>query len=132
MRSNKFNIHWQIVRVLAKKEKDVFRKGEIVKDFYYACMNTHNLDRVNNWFTMTALGYKDVEKKAILLEMRDGLAPTDNEVDMSNNLDDVTIEELRMVQKDLSKRKNSFFHGGKAPKTQVAFMKVLDAYINAE
>ena len=73
MRSNKFNIHWQIVRVKARSIKDVDAKVDFVMDFLNSNKNVHNKDRVSNWLKMTSYAYKAVSYTHLTL-------PTNREV----------------------------------------------------
>ena len=48
MKVNKFNIHWQIVRVDAKSIKKVDEKIKFIINFLNSNKNIHNYERVLN------------------------------------------------------------------------------------
>ena len=127
MRSNKFNIHWQVTRVKARKEKCVRVKASYVAEWYSNNMNVHNYDRVKNWFVMTAMAYKG-EKKALLLDVLSALEKTDIENDSANDFSAVSEEDLLLVYKDLKKRKYGF-QFDKVPAAHVSFMEKLTKYL---
>jgi len=127
MRSNKFNIQWQVVRVKARQKKCVREKASYVADWYSENMNTHNYDRVKNWFTMTAMAYKG-ENKALLLDVLSALEKTDIEDDSANDFGAIKEEDLWLVYKDLKKRKYGF-QFNKIPADHISFMKKLTEYL---
>ena len=98
MRSNKFNIHWQIVRVKARSIKDVDAKVDFVMDFLNSNKNVHNKDRVSNWLKMTSYAYKD--RSAFDVEINGDFILED----LDNDLSKVDLDNLKLVFKDLSKR----------------------------
>ena len=102
MRSNKFNIHWQIVRVKARSIKDVDAKVDFVMDFLNSNKNVHNKDRVSNWLKMTSYANKD--RSAFDVEINGDFILED----LDNDLSKVDLDNLKLVFKDLSKRKYGF------------------------
>lgn len=60
----KYNVHWQVVRVQAKKYKDVDSKLNYVLNFYKAHKTLDNHERIMNWIEGLAMGYKDLSTKA--------------------------------------------------------------------
>lgn len=63
----KYNIHWQIARVQAKKFKDVSLKLNYILNFYSAHKTADNHERIMNWLEGLAMGYRDVHTKAKIL-----------------------------------------------------------------
>ena len=63
----KYNIHWQIVRVQAKKYKDVTTKLDYVLHFYQQHKTLDNYERIMNWLEGLAMGYRDISIKAKIL-----------------------------------------------------------------
>lgn len=127
MRAYKFNIHWQLVRVNARKLKDVATKAAYVVGWYNDNMNAHNYNRVHNWLLMTAYAYKD-EKRAYLNKQAEDLVESLSMTDLTNNLNDVSMDDAVRVYKDLSKRKGDFIYKG-LPKAHIEFMLELEKYI---
>lgn len=121
MRSNKFNIHWQVVRVNARAIKDVSAKVAFVIDWYNTNQNVHNYDRVSNWLKMTSYAYED--KSAFT-----SIEVSNNMNDIDNNLSSVSKEDLRMVFKDLSKRKYGFQYKS-VPVAHTEFMLELEKHV---
>ena len=124
---NKFNIYWQIVRVKAKKIKDVNDKVNYVLEFLDDHNNVHNYGRVLNWLRMTELAYKGDKKvpfkdavKFLVKHKED----FENPEDMPNDLSKIPQEDLEMVYKDLENRKYGFLIPS-APKTHTDFMAKL-------
>ena len=64
---SKYDIHWQIVRVQAKKYKDISSKINYVLDFYSNHKTLDNHERIMNWLEGLAMGYRDVHTKAKIL-----------------------------------------------------------------
>ena len=60
----KYNVHWQVVRVQAKKYKDVDSKLNYVLNFYKAHKTLDNHERIMNWIEGLAMGYRDLSTKA--------------------------------------------------------------------
>lgn len=127
-RANKFNIHWQIVRVEARDIKDIDSKINHVMKFLNTHKNVHNYGRVHNWVKMTGVAYKGDDRKkfedtlASLEKNKDKYASTeDNDGDLSK----VSTENLKKVQQDLSKRKYGFQYKS-VPKAHTEFMSHLD------
>jgi len=118
---NKFNIHWQIVRVNARAIKVASQKIKYVMEFLRENKNIHNYGRVLNWLQMSKLGYKDIDRKffdyAISLIKQDKYDSTDND----NDLTKVSREDLLKVYNDLSKRKYGFLYKN-TPKSHTEFM----------
>lgn len=127
-RSNKFNIQWQIVRTKVRSEKDVGRKIKYVLDFLHKNKNIHNYDRVLNWLKMTGVAYKGDKREAFEIaveklqkESAAYKAAEDNDSDLSK----IPTEDLKMVYKDLSKRKYGFQYKT-TPKAHTDFVSALE------
>lgn len=63
----KYDIHWQIVRVQAKKYKDISSKINYVLEFYSNYKTLDNHERILNWLEGLAMGYKNPHDKAKVL-----------------------------------------------------------------
>lgn len=120
---NKFNIHWQIVRVNARSIKNASNKIKYVMNFLKDNKNIHNYGRVLNWLQMSKLGYKNLDRKffdyAISL-----IKDREKEYDYKDNDNDfskVSREDLLKVYNDLSKRKYGFLYKN-TPKSHTEFM----------
>lgn len=125
---NKFNIHWQIVRVDAKAIKDPQSKIDYVMKYLNDNKNKHNYSRVYNWLRMTGFAYKNddrimFERAVIALAERSNEFMSD--VDNDNDLSKVLASDLLKVHKDLSKRKYDFQYKS-APKDHGGFMVKLE------
>tara|TARA_R110000824_G_scaffold1445_3_gene7292 strand:- start:3867 stop:4271 length:405 start_codon:yes stop_codon:yes gene_type:complete len=132
-RVNKFNIHWQLVRVNARAVKNVEDKIRFVINFLYENQNIHNYGRVYNWLKMTRLGYKELDRKLFdnaleeIVSARHGYEFASEE-DNDNDLSRVSKEDLLKVYKDLSKRKYNFQYKS-VPVEHVKFMDKLKEYL---
>ena len=134
MRVNKFNIHWQIVRVKARSKKNICEKIKYVMDFYEENKNYHNYKRVLNWLQMTALGYKNRWDRVLFSEAASKISSDVSEVvgwyiDIENDLSKVAKEDLIKVYKDLAKRKYGFQFKS-IPKGHSIFLNELEEHIN--
>jgi len=126
-KANKFNIHWQLTRTQVRKIKDVDAKIKYVLKFLDRNKNIHNYGRVHNWLKMTGVAYKDDKRKKFeeavsKLEAAKGKysATADNENDLSK----MSKDDLKLVYKDLSKRKYGFQYKT-VPKAHTDFMDKL-------
>ena len=127
MKVNKFNIHWQIVRVDAKSIKKVDEKIKFIINFLNSNKNIHNYERVLNWLKMTSLSYEN--NRGIFNNCIHNIENNYNEyqscVDNVNNLEDISTNDLLKVFKDLSKRKYNFQFKS-VPKDHTNFMDNLN------
>lgn len=131
---NKFNIHWQIVRVNARDLKDVGEKIDYVKQFIVKHPNIFNFDRVMNWAKMTKIAYPKNSLQQSLFsnfihELEQYQEEYEDPNDMDNDLTKVSTENLKMVYSDLKKRKYGFQFKN-APKDHIMFMKDLEDELN--
>lgn len=130
--TNKFNIHWQIVRVEARAFRKVDEKLIHVMEFLEFNRNKYNYDRVLNWLKMTGVAYDGDARAKFeiaakhLQERKDVFA---SDVDNDNDLSKVPLEKLEMVLADLKKRKYGFQFKN-VPKDHVAFVEKLEHEIN--
>jgi len=130
MKTNKFNIHWQITRVNAKSLKDVRQKVDYVMDFLYSNKNIHNYNRVMNWLKMTSIAYTDKHWFSVAIDkLEEDRAKFSSTEDTSNNLSLVNINEIIKVRNDLSKRKYGFQFKS-VPKDHIEFMEKLEDEIS--
>jgi hypothetical protein len=112
MAVNKFNIHWQMARVQAKKIKEPDEKIHHVLGFLKKNPTKENHGRVLNWMRMTGLGYKGPVRD-MFNKHADHLASTkdkytENEKEGSGGLSGVSTKDLEAVHKDLKNRKYGF------------------------
>ena len=128
---NKFQIHWQIVRVKARKIKDVERKIDFVKQFLISYDSLENKERVKNWATMTSMGYRDKSIKDLFKAFLQWISSYSyNSKDLHNDFAEHPNEDLLLVYKDLSKRKYGFQYS-KTPKSHIDFMDGLSDYLSS-
>ncbi len=110
MRSNKWNISWQVARVRAKKIKDIQMRVDFMHEWLLIHNYRVNIDRIANWLRMSMMSanYEStiIYKKALykLLEVRD-LEEGDLPNDVKAYARDPIIED---VLKDLEQRTYSF------------------------
>ena len=111
LRANKFNIHWQVVRVKARGIRDLKARIYYVAGFLVRWPNTHNYDRVHNWLRMTALGFRG-EKRALFQRAANHLQRQrlgfSDERDMDNGLAPIPTGDLKIVFEDLRRRRYRF------------------------
>ena len=112
MTVNKFDIHWQLVRVQAKKMKTPDEKIHHVLSFLKNHPTKENHGRVLNWMRMTGLGYKG-EVRDKFNKHADTLQNTKDkykeaEKEGSGSLENVSTKDLEAVHKDLKNRKYGF------------------------
>jgi len=130
-KTNKFNIHWQIVRTNARDIKDVDKKIQYVIRFLNANKNIHNYERVMNWLKMTAVAYKGSQREKfidVIEDIESQSSKYTNTKDMDNDFSKVPREDVEKVFKDLSKRKYGFQYKT-APKAHNDFMASLKDYL---
>ena len=130
MKVNKFNIHWQIVRVKARQIGNVFKKIEFVLDYLFFHPNIFNYERVLNWMKMTSIAYSVGTKERDEFErtlkyLAEYKHLYSSNVDIGNDLTKVSTEDLQMVLKDLAKRKYGF-QFKQVPKDHVGFVQMLE------
>lgn len=126
-KANKFNIHWQLTRTQVRKIKDVDAKIKYVLNFLNRNKNIHNYGRVHNWLKMTGVAYKDDKRQKFVdavkkLEANKG--KYSNTADNENDLSKMSKDDLKLVYKDLSKRKYGFQYKS-VPKAHTDFMDKL-------
>ena len=124
---NKFNISWQLVRVKARKVKNVENKIEFVLNFLKKNNSKENFGRIVNWLKMARLGYKDMNKRQLFIDALNLIGK--NKYDARDNVNDLSLiisDDLLMVYKDLSKRKYGFQYKS-APKSHIEFVTKLEA-----
>jgi len=127
---NKFDIHWQVVRLHAKSLKGSKKIGYVI-DFLQQNRYHNNWRRVHNWLQMLLLSYKKSNNymvKLILSTISDLESFRYTFDDNQMTLKDVNTTTLLKLHKDLSKRKYNFQYN-KIPKAHVEFMLQLDSEI---
>lgn len=124
--ANKFVYDWQLVRVKAKSIKDVDKKVDFVLDFLDSNPTNNNYDRVKNWLSMTKLAYDNKKPFDDALTYIATKKYTDKSDDL--DLDDKPIENLKLILKDLKKRKYGF-QFNKIPKDHIDFVNKLEKAI---
>ena len=129
---NKFNVHWQIVRMNAKSIKDVGKKLDYVRQFLMDRKNIHNYYRVYNWAKMSSYAYKEIHVKNLyynlLMYLDEHIDDFSSELDDYQDFDDYKLEDILKLRKDLNGRKYDFFYDG-VPKSHKNFMVLLDSYL---
>lgn len=127
---NKYHPAWQIVRVKARSIKDPSDKLTYVVDWFNENSTLENYERVHNWIKMTAIAYRDLDKRmflSCLVELEDekeNYRSAEEDYDFSY----YSREDLEMVYKDLLKRKYGFQYK-KVPKSHIQFMDNLSRYL---
>ena len=125
---NKFNIHWQIVRVDARAIKDPAKKITFVLKFLNSHKNAHNYGRVMNWLKMTGVSYKGDDRKLFedaVANLQKNESKYSSQEDNENDLSKVDRSDLEKVYKDLSTRKYGF-QFKTVPKAHTEFMSNLE------
>lgn len=128
VRTNKFNIKWQIVRTDARDIKDPGKKLSFVLNFLKQNPNKQNYDRVLNWVKMTGVAYKGDDRAKFEKEYDDLKTKSDDydrEESDDNDLSKISTSELKKVYNDLSKRKYGFQYKS-VPKDHTQFMAALE------
>lgn len=125
-RVNKFNIHWQKVRVEAKALSEAEEKIALVLGFLWSHPNMHNYDRVLNWVRMSSMAAKGNHAKRQYDEAEHWLRKQQSEFmdpsDMSNSLTPIETSVLEAVLRDLNKRTYNFQYNGHKPKAHTEFV----------
>ena len=110
-KANKFNIHWQLARTQVRKIKDVDAKIKFIMNFLDRNKNIHNYGRVHNWLKMTGVAYKDDKRKKFedaVSKLEANKSKYSSAADNENDLSKMSKDDLKLVYKDLSKRKYGF------------------------
>lgn len=133
-KTNKFNIHWQIVRTKARNIKNVDEKIDYVLNFLKQNPNKHNFKRVLNWIKMTGLGYPEAteQREAFVkaeqkihsyYDIEPNIYQSDD--DINNDLTKISTEDLQLVLNDLKNRKYNF-QFKQIPKDHIEFVKNIE------
>jgi hypothetical protein len=131
-KANKFNIHWQLTRTQVRKIKDVDAKIKYVLKFLDHNKNIHNYGRVHNWLKMTGVAYKDDKRQKFVdavSKLEANKSKYSSSADNENDLSKMSKDDLKLVYKDLSKRKYGFQYKS-VPKAHTDFMDKLKVAIN--
>lgn len=134
--TNKFDIHWQYVRVLAKNFKKLSAiLGQfpdelvMVKKFFENSPNEENRKRIDNWIRMKIVAVSGTKRD----ECEDFLKYIENfQIDrpVSNlPLDEFRRHDIEYVLQDLSKRKYAFQYN-KTPQAHVDFVQRMQDILN--
>ncbi len=109
MKTNKFNIHWQLVRLEAKGIKNPRDKLNHVLKFLDDNPNQHNYNRVINWVLMTSYGYRylPLYENAYRGLLKNKYKYSDPN-DMDNDITKVDVSKLKALMNDLFGRKYNF------------------------
>lgn len=127
---NKFNIRWQIVRTKARSIKDVNQKVEFVKSFLTQHNSKENYARVKNWMTMTALAYREQDKKDAFIKGKLFIETIDyDKEDEQNDFSKFSFDDLMLVYNDLQKRKYGFQYS-KTPISHINFVNGLESFLS--
>lgn len=130
--TNKFNIHWQVVRLEAKGLRSVSHKIELVLSWLRSNSNQHNYERVMNWLRTSGYAYSNLEKqefeRARLYLLRNKPRFCMDKEDMDDDFNAYSKGVLEALLKDLENRKYAFQYGGQAPVSHNEFVdKLRDA-----
>lgn len=126
-KANKFNIHWQLARTQVRKIKDVDAKIKFIMNFLNRNKNIHNYGRVHNWLKMTGVAYKDDKRQKFVdavAKLEANKSKYSSTADNENDLSKMSKDDLKLVYKDLSKRKYGFQYKS-VPKAHTDFMDKL-------
>lgn len=128
MKHGKFNISWQIVRVQARRHKNVADKIDLILDYMNTSPSECKLKRVVNWLQMTSYAYADNATK----DMFNSAISRVYAIELSgcscvydSMLDCVDIADIQAVMKDLSKRKYGFMMN-RTPAAHISFVHMLE------
>lgn len=137
----KYEINWQVVRFLAKKEKNVEKKLKIVNDFFINNLSIDNKERCLNWLEGLAMSYRKKNEGAIVLISQevntinsivvDNKEQDYSEEDIINNISKYNTEDLVGLWKDLFKRNEKWLKKGYIHEEQNNFMDILFNAINS-
>ena len=132
-KTDKFNIHWQIVRTKARTIKNVNDKIDYVLDFLNKHPNRHNYGRILNWIKMTGVAYPNGSEQQqaftdALVQLEDNKDNYMSENDNINDLTDISTDDLKLVLNDLKKRKYGFQYKS-VPKAHIEFVNKLEQEI---
>lgn len=132
MKVNKFNIHWQIVRVKARSISDIDDKLNFVLTFLDQNKNVFNFHRVRNWLKTSAMSYKDIARRKFIekIDLIDKHKQDyESLIDNDNDLQQISSNNLQRVLKDLANRKYNFQFKS-IPKDHIDFVEKIKAEIN--
>jgi len=124
----KFNASWQLVRVQARKIKDVIAKIYFIIQYYNKNTTISDKERILNWLSMTKLGYNGAHKfnRSFFDDAYNELKKSNpTKFDNNSKIDDLSDKEKQMILKDLESRTYSFRMGNKIPKDHIEFVKKL-------
>ena len=121
--TNKFNIHWQVLRV---RMKQMLPRDRIKAAITFLHENPYhaNYKRVLNWTKMTSYAYRQ-EFDDFELWLRKHEALFSQEGDLDNDMEIYSEEELQGVLHDLEKRKYNFQYAG-VPKQHMEFVDMVN------
>lgn len=131
---NKYNLDWQMVRLEARKTKNVDAKLRLVTKFFLKNKSTQNLVRILNWSQMTKLGYGGAHAHKFMsfeVAMRAYGLKLPTTAEERNNFAAYPREKLKALLKDLQGRKWSF-QFKQAPKEHIEFVIQLEEAINGK
>jgi len=135
MTVNKFNIHWQVRRLLLKSLKDPKEKVSNVLRWLSEDKNRnqYSKERVLNWLKTTSWAYKDEKKRGYfnkgikrIKELPDTVW---DDTDSDNDFSIYPSSILSKLLKDLEKRKYNLQFKG-PPQDHVDFVKKLEKHLN--
>jgi hypothetical protein len=129
MRSNKWNINWQVARVKAKQIKDIQERVNFIQEWLSQFNHYHNIDRIRNWLRMSIMS-ANRDSKQIYQNALDKLFVSEScgqfeYKDMKDEMNEFSSDQLQMVLNDLEKRTYTFQYKGKCPPKHIAFVERL-------
>jgi hypothetical protein len=132
---NKYDINWQITRCLAKKEKSLEKKLELVNNFFNSNLSIENQERCLNWLEGLLLGYKRTNPTAVIRIRQEiegfksfsclNKEEVKTEEDRLNNACNIPLKQRIELWKDLFKRNEKWLSKGYYHKQQNDFLEFL-------
>lgn len=130
----KYEVNWQIIRFMVKKEKNIEIKLSMIRNFYINNFTIDNKERCLNWLEGLALGYKSSNLNAIYLiqnevEYFDNTFPINKEIiafnEEINKLNQYDFKIKFGLLKDLYKRNEKWLINGYFHKEQNTFLDII-------
>jgi len=127
MKSNKYNIDWQIARIKAKRAKSFSEKTDIVREYISNNKTVEALDRAKNWSNSFLGKYKDYQEIKDFKVFLSNLHYTVEETDVTNDFINADKKIMKALLKDLLQRNSKWLKKGYRHKDQNIFIMDLFA-----
>lgn len=128
MRSDKWNISWQVARVRVKRIKDVREKVEFMQEWLHRFNYYPNVDRIRNWLRMSIMSANsktgEIYKEALTNLEHYAKHHQFESGDMNNDIYEFETYQIADVLKDLESRTYGF-QFKKPPKAHITFVERL-------